>query len=54
MFVGTQKDFFKIYGQFGHMPLKRLASPALQFHIMVSPTSMILCDGFQVAFTIHV
>jgi len=28
--MGTQKNFFKIYKQFGHVPLKRFASPALQ------------------------
>jgi len=27
--MGTQKDFFKIYRQFGHMPSKRFTSPVL-------------------------
>ena len=47
-------DFLKIYRQFGHMPSKRLASPALNVRITVTLISMILCDGFTVAFNIHV
>jgi len=28
--VGTQKNLFEIYKQFGHVALKRFASPALK------------------------
>ena len=35
--MGTQKDFFEIYRQFGHAPTKRFASPALYPHVHLVP-----------------
>ena len=49
--MGTRKDFFEIYIQFGHLPSKSFASPCLD--VTFRPTRFKI-QKFHVLVTLHV
>ena len=41
--MGTQKDFFEIYRQFGHSPSKGFASPDLKYSLFMLSSILSYC-----------